>query len=109
MLILLETPHETVVSRLPESRNIESWHQAMVAEIIAGLGLVHARLFAAPAVGQTGIVWTAPGREMRRFVELPVEDLRAVTAVVGSLLSDIRRLTESGRAPATAAAWPMLR
>jgi hypothetical protein len=109
MLTLLETPAAGLRRRLSEDRSLEAWHQEIVAEIDRGLGPAHAALFASPVVGSTGIIWTAPGRDMRRYADLPPPDRRALTAAAGSLLSDIRRLVESGAAPTVAAAWPALR
>ncbi|MFC7544219.1 hypothetical protein ACFQU2_39020 [Siccirubricoccus deserti] len=55
------------------------------------------------------LAWYAPGSRSRVFSALPVADRRALTEALGAILSDIRRLGESGAAPAVAAAWPSLR
>lgn len=109
MLTLIETPAASLLSRLGDDRPLEALHLEIAAEIERGLGPVHAGLFASPVTGSSGIVWTAPGRAFRRYTDLSAEDRRALTAVIGSLLSDIRRLAESGAAPAVAAAWPAMR
>ena len=84
-------------------------HAAAMAEIAAHLGPAHAALFARPADAAGRTTWTAPGEEVRPFADLPGTDRRALLAAAGSIVSDIRRLVESGRAPATAAAWPAMR
>ena len=109
MQTLLETPAGSLRCLLGTERPVESWHQAVAAEVAAGLGPVHAALFASPVSGTVGTVWTAPGAAVRRYADLPADDRRRLTAAAGSLLSDIRRLGESGAAPTVAAAWPALR
>ncbi|MBV9758841.1 MAG: hypothetical protein JO047_17485 [Alphaproteobacteria bacterium] len=107
--VLIETPRAALRSLLPGERSVEAWHQAITAELARNLGPVHAGLFATPIAAAAAFAWTVPGAEIRRYSDLPAESRRALTAAIGSLLSDIRRLAESGAAPAVAAAWPALR
>ncbi|GGC40125.1 hypothetical protein GCM10011504_18170 [Siccirubricoccus deserti] len=93
---------------LPD-RSPAEWHAALVAEIAAGLGAAHAAVLAVPVAEGEELAWYAPGSRSRVFSALPVADRRALTEALGAILSDIRRLGESGAAPAVAAAWPSLR
>ncbi len=107
-LTLAETPTGGP-SSLPPGTDPAALHAAATAEIAAVLGAAHAALFARPVSGTAGIAWTAPSAEIRRFADLTATDRQALLAATGSIVSDIRRLVESGRAPALAAAWPAMR
>jgi hypothetical protein len=69
----------------------------------------HAALLGTPTRGEQSTAWYAPGSALRRFGELDAGDRERLTAAVRVMLSDIRRLAESGAAPAVTAAWPALR
>jgi hypothetical protein len=107
MIGLLEQ-RDGAVSVLPAGRDPASWHQALTAEIAAHLTPAHAALLAVPNRSETGIAWSAPGTAMRRYAELEAADRGRLTAAVAAILSDIRRLAESGAAPAVATAWPAI-
>ena len=109
MIRLLEQRDGAAPSVLPPGRDPASWHQALTAEIAAHLTPAHAALLAAPSRDETGIAWSAPGTAMRRYAELEAVDRDRLRAAVAAILSDIRRLAQSGAAPAVAAAWPAIR
>ena len=109
MLDLIETRDGTLRPLMPEGRDAAAWHGAMTAEIATHLTPAHAALLAMPARTQTGWAWRAAGKDQRSFTDLAASDRRALTTAIGTILSDIRRLGESGRAPAVAAGWPALR
>jgi hypothetical protein len=109
MLDLVETRDGTLPLRLPEGRDPVTWHAALTAEIAALLSPAHAALLAEPVRTETGLAWRAAGEDQHAFADLAVADRRALTTTIGAILSDIRRLGESGRAPNVAAAWPALR
>jgi len=94
---------------LPQDRDAATWHRVLTAEIAAHLTPAHAALLAEPVPDEGGTTWLAPGSAMRRFADLSLEDRNRLTAAATAILSDIRRLAESGAAPAVAAAWPALR
>jgi hypothetical protein len=106
---LIDSPFDSLRQVLPAARSTEAWHQAITDELRQRLGPAHAALFARPLHGANSIAWAAEGQDVRRFSDLPNDGRRALTAAIGSMLSDIRRLVESGTAPAVAAAWPALR
>jgi hypothetical protein len=109
MIRLLAQRDGSVRAVLPPGRDAAGWHQALAAEVAQHLTPAHAAILAAPVRGDGTTVWYAPGTAMRRFADLDAEDRGKLTAAAGSILSDIRRLAESGTAPAVAAAWPALR
>lgn len=94
---------------LPASHDLSAWHQALTAALAARLTPAHAGLLAVPVRGEAGITWFAPGIAVRRFTELSADDRERLSRAAGTMLSDIRRLAESGTAPTVAAAWPALR
>lgn len=94
---------------LPSSRAPAAWHAALVAEIETHLSADHARLLARPDPTPGGLAWLADGKAARRYGDLPEAGRRQLDAALGAILSDIRRLAESGVAPETRAAWPALR
>ena len=95
---------------LPAGADLAHLRSAAAAEIAGALGPVHAGLFGHPSASAGGrVTWTAPGAEVRRFADLSAADRTALLAAAGAIVSDIRRLVESGRAPATASVWPALR
>ncbi|WP_187830451.1 hypothetical protein [Siccirubricoccus phaeus] len=107
--LTLDRRRRDVIRPLLPSRSPAAWHAALVAEIAAGLGPAHAAVLAAPVEAAEELAWTAPGSRSRPFPDLPLADRRALTEALGAILSDIRRLGESGAAPAVAEAWPALR
>ena len=109
MIRLLELRDGTARPVLPEGRDPAGWHQAVSQEIAAHLTPEHAALLATPVRGEASVVWFAPGTALRRYGELEAVDRDRLTAAAGAILSDIRRLAESGTAPLVTAAWPALR
>ncbi|MCO6420050.1 hypothetical protein JYK14_28420, partial [Siccirubricoccus sp. KC 17139] len=107
--LLLDRRRAAALRPLLPARPPAEWHAALTAEIAAGLGPAHAALLAAPVQEGEEIAWTAPGARSRGFSALSAADRRALTEALGAILSDIRRLGESGAAPAVAASWPALR
>ena len=96
-------------SVLPADRDAVSWHAALVGEIGTHLSAAHAQLLARPERSPAGMVWLADGSTSTRYGELPEAARRQLDLALGATLSDIRRLAESGLAPAVRAAWPALR
>ena len=84
-------------------------HREVTAEIARHLSPAHAALLARPAQNEGDTVWFAPGSRIKAFAELGAPNRHALTAAITAILSDIRRLAESGVAPAVAATWPALR
>ena len=66
-------------------------------------------MLARPEPGPDGIDWVADGQAVLRYSELPQAGRAALDQALGSILSDIRRLAESGVAPVLRAAWPAVR
>jgi hypothetical protein len=108
-LVLIETPATALRPLLPLDHDLVARHAALVAELAAHLTPRHAAILARPVARPTAWQWCARGTAMRRFADLSAEDRRALMAAGGAILSDVRRLAESGIAPAVAAAWPALR
>lgn len=107
MIRLIET---RTPSAMPPGRDAAGWHAALAAEIAQHLSPAHARLLARPEPTDGGATaWTAEGVARARYADLNAEGRRALDAALGAILSDIRRLAESGLAPAVSAAWPALR
>jgi hypothetical protein len=94
---------------LPAGRDVAAWHAALTSEIAAHLTPEHAFLLASPVNDAGNLSWFAEGTAMRRFGELDRDDRDRLTSATTAILSDIRRLAESGKAAAVAAAWPALR
>jgi hypothetical protein len=108
MIPLPVPPTVPAQALLPSDRSPSDWHRLATEEIGRNLSPEHAALFATPVPGSAGIAWQAEGDSAVPFVRLPPEDRRLLTAAIGSILSDIRRLVESGRAPPLARLWPAL-
>jgi hypothetical protein len=106
MTVLAETRANQLRSLLPERLDAAGWRSRLVAEISAHLSPAHSAILAAP---RDGIAWEASATDIRRFAELSAADRRALTDALGTILSRIRRLAESGAAPAVGACWPALR
>ncbi len=109
MIRLTEAAPGRLRSLLPPSRDPAAWHAALAAEIARHLSPAHALLLARPERTEGGMAWTADGASRSRYAELPAEARRALDLAAGAILSDIRRLAESGVAPAMREAWPALR
>jgi len=109
MTVLAETRTSELRGLLPERLDAAGWHARLVAEISAHLSPAHAGILATPRPVRDGIAWETSATEIRRFAELSASDRRALTDALGTILSRIRRLAESGAAPALAACWPALR
>lgn len=106
MIRLIETRG---ASALPPGRDAAGWHAALVAEIGQHLSPAHARILAWPGPAEGGATaWTADGVARNRYADLDAPGRRGLDAALGAILSDIRRLAESGVAPAVRAAWPAL-
>jgi len=108
MIRLVEAASGTLRSLLPPARNAASWHAALAAEIAHHLSPAHAGLLARPEPTAGGMAWLAEGTVRSRYADLPAAGRRALDAAVGAILSDIRRLAESGAAPTVREAWPAL-
>jgi hypothetical protein len=105
MLTLLETTDGMHPQSMRDAggRSLPDWHRRLVEEISAHLTPTHAQLLAQPVRTAHGWSWCVPGRQQRRFADLSVAERRDLTRALGVMLSDIRRLGESGRAPSVAA------
>lgn len=115
MTRLIETRDGTLRPLLA-GRDMVAWHTALVQEIAAQLSPTHAAVLAQPvrtasdtASGTTsGTAWETAGARATRYSDLPTEQRRALERALGAILSDIRRLAESGTAPTVREAWPAL-
>ena len=105
MIRLAEAAPGDLHSLLPPDRDLSAWHAALTEEIARHLSPAHALLLARPE----RTAWVAEGLARSRYADLPAEGRRALDAATGAILSDIRRLAESGAAPAVREAWPALR
>ena len=108
-MILLHAPPGATRLLLPPGRDLLAWHAALVAEIAAHLSPAHASLLARPDAAASGTTWSADGAGSVRYADLPGAGRQALEAALAATLSDIRRLAESGAAPAVQEAWPALR
>ncbi len=116
MIRLVEAAAGTLRSLLPPGRLRSSapsegaalWHAALAAEIAHHLSPAHAEILARPEPTTGGMAWLADGTARSRYADLPAAERRALDAAAGAILSDIRRLAESGKAPAVWEAWPAL-
>ncbi len=108
MIRLIEVASGTLRCLLPPGRDAVSWHAALIAEIAHHLSPAHAELLARPEPVEGGTAWVAEGAARSRYADLPAVERRALDAAVGAILSDIRRLAESGAAPIVREAWPAL-
>ncbi len=106
MTRLLETRDGTLRPLLTGADLVAS-HAALQAEIASQLSPAHAALLARPVRTGSGTAWEAEGRATV-YADLPAEGRRALERAIGAILSDIRRLAESGTAPHVRAAWPAL-
>jgi len=109
MIRLAEAALGALRTTLPPGRDAASWYAALDSEIARHLSPAHALLLARPEPTAGGLAWVAEGAAHRRYADLPAEGRRALDAALGAILSDIRRLAESGTAPAVREAWPGLR
>lgn len=109
MIRLAEAAPGALRSLLPPGRDLPAWHAALTEEIARHLSPAHALLLARPERVGDGTAWVADGAARSRYADLPAEGRRALDAATGAILSDIRRLAESGAAPAVRDAWPALR
>ncbi len=108
MIRLVEAASGTLRSLLPPGQNTASWHAALAAEIAHHLSPAHAAMLARPELTAGGMAWLAEGAARSRYADLPAAGRRALDAAAGAILSDIRRLAESGAAPTVREAWPAL-
>ncbi len=109
MIRLAEAAVGTLRSLLPPDRTAATWHAALAGEIAQHLSPAHALVLARPEPVDGGTAWLAEGAARGRYAELPNDGRRTLDAALGAILSDIRRLAESGAAPAVRAAWPGMR
>ena len=109
MIRLLHAAPGDLRSLLPPGRDLAAWHAALSDEIARHLSPAHALLLARPDRAEGGTAWVAEGLARSRYADLPAEERRALGLATGAILSDIRRLAESGAAPAVREAWPALR
>ena len=99
MTLLVETPHGSIRNLLPEGRDAAGWHAALVAEIGARLSPAHAEILATPAAGDSGVRWETDATQAASYPSLPPADREALMRAITVILSDIRRLAESGAGP----------
>ena len=109
MIRLIEAAPGALRSRLPAGRDPALWHAALTGEIAQHLSAAHAQILARPERIDGGMAWLADGAARSRSADLDWDGRRALDAAAGAILSDIRRLAESGAAPAVREAWPALR
>lgn len=109
MIRLAELAAGAASPLLPQDRDLAAWHAALVAELAQHLSPAHAALLARPERTAQGTAFLADGTARTRYGDLTAENRRALDVAAGAILSDIRRLAESGAAPAVRAAWPALR
>lgn len=109
MIALAVAPTLSAYCLLPATRSLPDWHRLVVEAIGGGLSPAHAALFATPVLGHDGATWQTEGDHALSFVLLPADERAQMTAAIGSMLSDIRRLAESGLMPELAPLWPALR
>lgn len=109
MIRLLEAADGTLLSVMPTGRDPAAWHMALVDEIARELSPAHARVLAPPQRTPGGMAWVADGTALTRYADLPADGRRALDTALGAILSDLRRLAESGAAPSVREAWPALR
>ncbi len=108
MIRLIEAASGTLRPLLPPGRDAPLWHAALTAEIARHLSPAHAALLARPEPTAGGMAWLADGAARSRYADLPAAGRRALDVAAGAILSDIRRLAESGKAPVVREAWPAL-
>ncbi|HUN40521.1 MAG TPA: hypothetical protein VMU81_09540 [Acetobacteraceae bacterium] len=109
MTLLLHTHPSDVRELLPTGRSRPGWHSALTQALAHHLSPAHAAILARPEQTADGIAWHADGDRALPLAALGLPERRALLAAAGSILSDIRRLAESGRAPIVATCWPALR
>ncbi|MGH7117826.1 MAG: hypothetical protein ACREFP_02335 [Acetobacteraceae bacterium] len=109
MTVLLTTRPADLRDLLPSGRDRPGWHAALSHEIVARLSPAHAAILARPEPDPEGTAWHADGAHAVPLGALALPERRALLAAAGSILSDIRRLAESGRSPLVASCWPALR
>jgi hypothetical protein len=109
MTLLVETPHGAVRNLLPDGRDAADWHPALAAEIAGHLSPAHAAILATPVPVGNGTRWETSASQAIRQADLSAADRHALMRAVTVILSDIRRLAESGAAVAVTRCWPMLR
>ena len=107
MLTLAETDRNAARA-LPMAEDLVTLHERITGGSTRGLGEAHAALFARPMIRPDRVVWQAPGEASRAATALAEAERAALLAAAGSILSDVRRLGESGQAPTVAASWPHL-
>ncbi len=94
---------------LPATRDINARHTALTGEIRQHLSPRHAEILGTPMIEGERISWRAPGQRVKAYSSLNGQDRDALKVAVASIMSDIRRLAESGVAPTVAQLWPALR
>lgn len=109
MIRLVDAAPGVLQPLLPAGRNPVAWYAALTGEITQHLSPAHAQILARPEPIDGGMAWLADGTARSRYADLDWEGRRALDAAAGAILSDIRRLAESGAAPAVREAWPALR
>ena len=109
MSLLLLTRSADLRDALPPGYDRPGWHTALTHELATHLSPAHAAILARPDPTPEGYGWSADGAQALPLAALALSERRALLAAAGSILSDIRRLVESGRSPLLAASWPGLR
>lgn len=106
MTRLIETRDGTLRPLLAGG-DLDAAYRALEREIATQLSPAHAALLSRPVRTGATTSWIAEG-QATCYSDLPAESRRALERAVGAILSDIRRLAESGTAPHVRAAWPAL-
>jgi hypothetical protein len=109
MIRLATTSAGALRNLLADGRDAAAWHAALTAEIAAHLSPAHAAVLATPVKEADVTHWDAAAARAVRYPDLPPADRPALMRAVTVILSDIRRLAESGAAPTVTRCWPMLR
>ena len=109
MSLLLLTRAEELRDELPQGHDRPGWYAALTHELATRLSPAHAAILARPEATADGYGWYGDGGQALPVAALALNERRALLAAAGSILSDIRRLAESGRSPLLASCWPGLR
>ena len=109
MSLLLLTRSQELRDGLSHDHDRPAWYAALTHELATHLSPAHAAILARPELTADGYGWYADGAQILPVTALALSERRALLAAAGSILSDIRRLGESGRSPLLASCWPGLR
>jgi hypothetical protein len=97
MPILADLPAGALASVLPEGWTAPAAWAALRELLTRRLSPAHAALFAEPAIANGRISWAVEAAAVRRYHDLDAAARTALSAELGRLASDIRRLGEALR------------